>query len=101
MATITIPIRNDIYNYNFNFAFDDIIHSVYVKYLLRQDKWFLSIEGIFTNQIIVGGVDLLKPYKYVDECPQGLLMAVDKDGLYRDNNQSNFSDNISLQYTEV
>ena len=98
MAIYTIPTRNDIFNYNFQLSLDQLIYTFKIHYNLRQDSWYLSINNLFINQRLTGGVNLLAAYRHIQTCPKGELRIIDNDGLNRSPTIGLFGGSILLQY---
>jgi uncharacterized protein DUF6983 len=101
MATLTIPVRNDIYFYRQFVTLDNEEYIMVFDYNQREDSWYLSIEDDVLNGIrLSGNNDILDQYHYL-EVPPGELKIVDQDGLGREPNRDNFGDRVILTYDEI
>ncbi len=100
MATVTIPLRADIFQYSFTKELDGVVYSFRIGYNLRTNSWKMNIDDLVKGLRLSGGVDLLKQFKHLD-LPQGELRLVDLDGLGREPNKTNLGDRVILQYTEA
>ena len=100
MAIITLPTRNDIFNYSFRFNLDGVVFSMKIRYNRRIDSWILDFTDVLFGIRLVGGQDLLGQFHYL-EVPPGELRIVDLDGENKEPDRTNFSDRVVLQYTEV
>jgi hypothetical protein len=99
MATITIPLRNDIFNYGFRFAMDGVAYSMTLRYNRRIDSWVLDFDSVLYGARLCGGQDILGQFHHL-AVPPGELRVVDLDGENKEPTKENFSDRVVLQYTE-
>lgn len=105
MTILSLPVRSDILNYNFQTVLDGVQYDLYFFYNYREESWELSISQNGQQQLegirIVNGLDLLNCYKYNPNIPQGKLNCIDLTGKYSDPTQTNFGSTTLLQYTTV
>lgn len=100
MATIEIPLRNDIFFYEFSKELEGIVYNFRLKYNLRANSWALDIVDIINGIRLAGGQDLLKQFHHLD-VPPGRLEVIDLDGKFQEPNKTNIGDRVILQYTEA
>lgn len=100
MAIIEIPLRNDIFYYEFTKELDGVVYDFRLQYNLRADSWILDFVGIINGIRLAGGQDMLKQFHHLD-VPLGQLEIIDLDGKFREPNKTNIGDRVVLQYTEV
>jgi len=100
MATITIPLRNDIFHYSFRFTMDGVAYPLTLRYNRRIDSWILNFDGVLLTARLCGGQDILGQFHHL-EVPPGELRVVDLDGENKEPTKTNFSDRVILQYTEA
>ena len=100
MAVITLPTRNDIFNYSFRFNLDGVVFPMNIRYNRRIDSWILDFPEVLFGIRLAGGQDLLGQFHHL-EVPPGELRIVDLDGENKEPDRTNFSDRVVLQYTEV
>lgn len=100
MSIILIPLRHDIFQYNFTKELGGIVYLFRFGYNLRCDSWFMNIGDIATPIRLALGGDLLRQFHHL-EVPPGALEMIDLDGLYTDPNKTNLGDRVIMQYTEI
>jgi len=101
MATLTIPVRKDIFFYRQFVTLDNTEYIMVFDYNQREDSWYLSFGDNILNGIrISGNNDILKQYHYLD-IPPGELKIVDQDGLNREPTKDTFGDRVILTYEET
>ena len=99
MSIITIPLRNDIFQYSFTIELEGVVYSFKIGYNLRANSWSMNIGSIVTPIRLVVGTDLISQFKHL-EIPPGEMRIVDLDGLNRDPDKTNLGDRVIMQYTE-
>ncbi|MHC4397898.1 MAG: phage baseplate plug family protein [Planctomycetota bacterium] len=100
MATIEIPLRNDIFYYSFTKELDGVVYSLRLQYNRRIDSWILDFIDIVNGIRLAGGQDMLKQFHHL-EVPPGRLEIVDLDGKFTEPNKTNIGDRVILQYEEA
>ena len=101
MATLTIPVRNDIFFYRQFVTLDNVEYIMVFDLNDREDSWYLGFEDDILNGIrISGNNDILKQYHHLD-VPPGELKIVDLDGLNREPSRATFGDRVILTYEET
>ena len=100
MAIITIPLRNDIFNYSFSKELNDITYLFIIRYDAREDTWTMDIGTDLQNAPLLGGQDILGQFHHLP-VPEGELRMVDLDGLNEDATRTNIGDRVVMQYTEA
>lgn len=100
MATIEIPLRSDIFYYEFTKELEGVVYSFRLRYNLRADSWILDFIDIANAIRLTGGQDLLGQLHHLD-VPPGRLEIVDLDGMFAEPNKTNIGDRVILQYTEA
>lgn len=100
MSTIEIPLRSDIFYYEFTKELDGVVYAFRLQYNLRIDSWTLSIVDVVNGIRLTGGQDLLGQLHHL-EVPPGRLEIVDLDGMFTEPSKTNIGDRVILQYTEV
>ena len=103
MATVvSIPMRNDIYNYVFQITLSSVVYTFTVRYNIRMDRWILNIDDIAGNQIL-SGIPLLINYSLMAQYTTlnvlvGNLYAVDMSQNFIQPSQFTFGVNNFLVY---
>lgn len=100
MATIIIPLRNDIFHYSFTKELDGVVYAFRIRYNRRADSWILDFTDVVNGIRLSGGQDLLRQFKHL-EVPPGRLEITDLDGKFTEPNKTNLGDRVILQYTEI
>lgn len=100
MPTIEIPLRSDIFYYEFTKELQGVVYSFRLRYNLRIDSWILGFVDVVDSLRLAGGQDLLGQLHHL-EVPPGRLEVVDLDGMYAEPNKTNIGDRVILQYTET
>ena len=98
----TIPLRSDIYLYNFKITLSNVVYSFFLRYNGRMNRWILDIKDIAGN-LILGGIVLLVNRNLLSQYPtlnlmSGLLAAVDSTNTFTQPTQFSFGDNNYLAY---
>lgn len=89
--TLSVELSGDIFTLAFRFNANEL-------------KWYMDI--IKNNEHVVSGVklvestDLLSQYRSYD-VPAGQISIVDKDGLFKDPDDTNFGESVFLRYDDV
>ena len=99
MTTIEIPLRADIFYYEFTKELQGVVYSFRLRYNLRIDSWTLDFPDIINGIRLAVGQDLLKQFHHLP-VPPGRLEVVDLDGKFAEPNKNNLGDRVILQYTE-
>lgn len=100
MATIPIPLRNDIFIYSFTKELDGLVYSFKIHYNRRIDSWILDIVDVVNGIRLSGGQDLSRQFKHL-EIPPGKLEIIDLDGRFTEPDKTNLGDRVILRYTEI
>ncbi len=100
MAIITIPLRNDLFDYSFSMELDTVTYQFKVRYIRRNSVWLLSVGDSVFNIPMLAGEDLLKQFHHLS-VPEGKLNMIDLDGTSKDATRTNIGDRVILQYTEI
>jgi hypothetical protein len=103
MVTVaTIPLRNDVFQYEFRITLTGVVYTFTLRYNGRMDRWILNIDDIAGNQILSGIVllinrDLLAQYPTLNVLA-GQLIAMDASQKNIQPTQFSFGDNNFLVY---
>lgn len=100
MAIIEIPLRNDVFYYDFTKELEGVVYNFRLQYNLRADSWTLDFVDIVNGIRLAGGQDLLKQFHHLD-VPPGRLEVIDRDGMFHEPDKTNIGDRVILQYTEA
>jgi hypothetical protein len=104
MAYKTIPIRNDLDNYQVQLTLDSIVFTFVFIYNYREEAWFLELQDedgvdIFSAKLVLG-VSLLRNCNSSSR-PLGELWLYDSSGKNEEPSLTNFGKTVFMQYTEV
>jgi hypothetical protein len=99
MASIIFNLSARTYR-TFQKELDGATYTFTIRYLKRTDSWLLDISDIVKGINIVGGLNLLAPFYYLN-VPPGQLVLKDFDNLLRDPTQETFPSRMTLEYIEV
>jgi hypothetical protein len=98
----TIPLRNDIFLYNFKISLSSIVYTLTLRYNGRMDRWIMAIADTAGNQILDGIVllvnrNLKSQYPTLNLMP-GLLQMVDTTNTFSEPTQFSIGNNNYLAY---
>ena len=88
MSTLVIPVRSDIYAYDFQVELQSVIYTLGFGFNTRANYWYMSISDQAKN-LILGDIPLLSNIpltdQYVDALlPPGRFIVIDETGKNRD-----------------
>lgn len=104
MALLTIPLQNDIGNFNERLTLDGVDFVLDFQYNGRLDRWFMSIKD--ADEVVL--IDRIKVNKDVNwflqfnykEIPQGDMIAFNFEDA-EEPNLENFSGSVNILYQEA
>ena len=102
MATYTLKLRNDVFNYKFKTNLSGVVYSFTLRYNGRMDRWIMDTNDVAGNPILTGIVLLinrifLTKYPTLNIIP-GTLGVVDLSGKGIQPTQFSFGVNNFLVY---
>ena len=104
MATLEIPVRTDLPNYNERVDLEGTTYIFKFRFNSRWQTWIMDILTADEDNILVGvpiHVNLPLISKIRDErLPQGFLFAINIENTYQDPTEDNFGQNVLLLYRE-
>lgn len=105
MALLEIPVRKDIYSYEFQISLQQQVYFFEIKYNSRMQRWQLSVYDD-TKTPLVLGINILTETdmtsQYIDRgLPPGLIFVVDTEGAKKDADLDDFGDRIKVMYEEA
>jgi hypothetical protein len=98
----TIPLRNDVFLYNFKISLSGILYTFTLRFNGRMNRWILNIDDVAGNPLLHGIVllvnrNLLSQYPTLN-LMDGLLAAVDSTNKFVEPTQFSFGNNNYLAY---
>lgn len=104
MATLEIPVRNDLPAYQFTLELDGLVYSFTFTFNDRMGKWIMDI-GDEQGDPIVQGLPVFADWPLLDRfkdtrLPPGLLIFVDTTGNKVDPTREDFGDRVVGMYIE-
>ncbi len=105
MAILSLPVRNDLFRYDFKTELDGITYTIDIHYNARKDRWILGIKTSEGTPIIMG-IPVLINYnllgRFADSrLPRGVLFAVNIESEYEEAGKEDLGDNVLLLYSEA
>lgn len=103
MALLTIPLQNDIGNFNERLTLDGVDYVLDFLYNSRLDRWFMSIkdadEVVLVDRIKVNkDLNWLLQFQY-KAIPQGDMLAFNFEDA-EEPNLNNFGGSVNILYQE-
>lgn len=107
MTTVTLihPPRGE-YRFRNRQILDGVTYTFLFAWNLRASLWHLAlgnssnISTVRNLQMVIAG-DILKPYRYNVDIPQGVLSVVDTSDTRVEASRDEFGGRVVLRYTEV
>ena len=104
MATLVIPVRNDLPAYEFRIDLESVTYTMRFRYNLRMQRWIMDLADGDGEDIIAGipiliNLDLLRQYSR-SNLPPGTLFCVDYSGEEQNPDRERFGDSALLLYEE-
>jgi len=102
---LQLPLRTDIWNYEFRASLDGSIYVLAFRYNERKGRWIMDIKASDNAYLVMGipillGVDLLG--KYGDErLPPGKFILIDTTGQNLEAGKTDLGDRVILLYQEA
>lgn len=98
----TIPLRTDVFLYQFRITLTNVVYSMSLRYNGRMDRWILSIADI-AGKPIISGIPLLINKDLLEQYPSlnvlaGKLIAIDVSQKFIQPTQFSFGNNNFLVY---
>lgn len=105
MATLQIPVRNDLPAYQMRVELDGELFELSFRYNLRMTRWIMDILDSEENPIVIGiplltNVDLFKRYKD-ERLPQGTMLLFEEQGLDDNAEREDLAQSHFLLYSEA
>lgn len=106
MATIEIPVRNDIFAYSIKVTLENLVYTLRFRWNSRIEKWVMDVndgsdEPLLSGLILFTGIPLTHRFIGVIEgLPPGQFMMIDETGQDRDADKDTFGNDVKLIYTE-
>lgn len=105
MASLIIPVRNDVAAYSFQVDLEGVIYTLDFGYNERESEWYMSIYNSTGETLLVGDIpiqiNIPLADQYIDEgLPPGRFIAIDETGKNREPGRNNFGTEIVLIYQE-
>lgn len=103
MSIFNIPVQSRTDANSLSVELSDVVFQLNFRFNLNESKWYMDI--VQDNEHIVSGIklvesdDLLSQYRAYD-VPSGKILIVDKDGLFKDPNETNFGESVFLRYDD-
>lgn len=97
MATYRMPVRKDIFDYEFEP--EGLGVTFRLNYNARADSWVLDVVGEVEGIRLSGGKDLFEQYRHLN-VPPGQLYTYDLDGLGREADKITLGDRVLLIYDD-
>ena len=94
MSLFNIPVADNPDNV-FTIVLDGVAYDIRLHWNGRDESWYLSL-GLTNQPFLIrtklsSGTDILKPYRSYEECPNGILIAIDYNKLYGRLQRDSFS----------
>ena len=105
MATIEMPVRNDLPSYTFKQELEGSVFTFEFRFNVRFDCWIMDIsDETGDNALILGTpvqteVDILSRFIFA-ELPPGQFVVLDETGQQRNPDRDNFGIEVKLFYVE-
>jgi hypothetical protein len=105
MATVTLPLRNDRYHYQFRISLDDTFYRFEIHYNAHDGSWYFDLRND-GETLLVGGhriklhADVLRYHRHLD-VPQGTLQVIDTQDDDVEPDAENFGVRVIMQYVET
>jgi hypothetical protein len=105
MATIQIPLRNDLDDYEFTIDLDGRTFNMQVQWNSRASQWSLILKNDAQAEV-VGGIPLVVNSDLIgrfmsEALPQGILTLFDTSGANRDPDKADLGVRCLLLYSEA
>lgn len=104
MATIIIPVRNDLPAYKFKIDLEGVMYVLDFGFNARSNLWYMSIMDQ-AETLILGDLPILVNVPLADQyvkegLPPGRFIAVDETGNKQNPGIDNFGSDVKLFYQE-
>ncbi len=104
MATLEIPLRNDLEAFQQLVDIEGTIFLLVFFFNTRRNLWYFDIRDIEGNPILLGisiltNVDLTRNFLH-KAIPQGVFMAFDTEGEEKDPSEDGLGTPVKLLYEE-
>lgn len=104
MATIQIPVRNDLPAYKFTIDLEGVIYGLDFGFNDRSRLWYMSIYSS-SEELILGDIPILTNVPLTDQyviegLPPGRFVAINETGSKENASIENFGTEVKLLYRE-
>jgi len=105
MAIIQIPVRSDLYQYEFSCELDGTVYIFDIHYNSRKDRWIFGIKTSDGTEIVMG-IPILVNYdllgRFADSnLPPGTLFAINTESEHENAGELDLGDKVLLLYEEA
>ena len=104
MATIIIPVRNDLPAYKFKIDLEGVMYVLDFGFNDRSKIWYMSILDQ-SEKLVIGDLPILVNVPLTDQyvkkgLPPGRFIAIDETGKKQNPKIDNFGSDVKLFYQE-
>lgn len=102
---LELPVRSDIYDYEFRTSLDGTIYTIRTHYNTRMNRWVMDFKTADNIPIVLGiplllGTSLLSNYSD-DRLPKGLLFLINIESENEECGMDDLGKNCLLLYEEL